>query len=116
MIRFRSGGRSRSPSDERSAFEMRVAQGIVTAEEDRDSTVKVDVPGLVWGRNYDYRFFARGGQSPVGRTRLAPKNDEAVNQLRFGVCSCSNYEFGSFHAYRHMAARADLDAILHLGD
>ena len=52
----------------------------------------------------------------MGRTRLAPKTGERVDQLRFGVCSCSNYGFGYFHGYRHMASRADLDAVLHLGD
>jgi alkaline phosphatase D len=98
------------------AFAMRVAQGTVMTLAERDFTVKVDVDGLLWGRNYYYRFLAQGRQSPIGRTRLAPKTGEAVNQLRFGVCSCANYGFGYFHAYRHMAERADLDAVLHLGD
>jgi len=97
------------------AFAERVAQGTTTAEAASDFTVKVDVSGLIWGRNYFYRFFAEGRQSPVGRTRLAPKTDEA-DQLRFGVCSCANYGFGYFYGFRHMAARADLDAVLHLGD
>jgi alkaline phosphatase D len=96
-------------------FTQRAAQGETTAEAARDFTVKIDVRDLVWGRNYYYRFFAEGRMSPIGRTRLAPKSNEA-NQLRFGVCSCSNYGFGYFYAYRHMAARADLDAVLHLGD
>lgn len=98
------------------AFEMRVAQGTITAQAESDYTVKVDVGELVWGRNYYYRFFNQGRQSPVGRTRLAPKSGEPTEQLRFGVCSCSNYGFGYFHSYRHMARRADLDAVLHLGD
>lgn len=97
------------------AFEQRVAQGTVRTSPDRDFTVKVDVDGLVWGRSYFYRFFAQGRQSSVGRTRLAPLGDE-VSQLRFGVCSCANYGFGYFHGFRHMAERADLDAILHVGD
>ncbi len=36
--------------------------------------------------------------------------------LRFGVVSCANWEAGYFSAYRHLAARGDLDAVLHLGD
>lgn len=96
-------------------FQERTAQGTVTTDASRDYTVKVDVPGLIWGRNYFYRFALQGRWSSTGRTRLAPKGNQAT-QLRFGVCSCSNYGFGYFHAYRHMAARADLDAILHLGD
>jgi alkaline phosphatase D len=97
------------------AFTQRVAQGTLRADPARDFTVKVDVTGLVWGRNYFYRFLAQGRQSPIGRTRLAPKGDE-TDRLRFGVCSCSNYGFGYFHGYRHMAERNDLDAVLHLGD
>jgi alkaline phosphatase D len=96
-------------------FQQRTAQGTVMTDGSRDFTVKVDVPGLMWGRNYFYRFFAQGRQSPIGRTRLAPKSNEA-SQLRFGVCSCANYGFGYFYGYRHMAARSDLDAIIHLGD
>ena len=36
--------------------------------------------------------------------------------LRFGVVSCANWEAGYFSPYRHLAARGDLDAVLHLGD
>jgi alkaline phosphatase D len=97
------------------AFERRVKQGTVRANPDSDFTVKVDVSELVWGRNYYYRFFAQGRQSPIGRTRLAPSGEEA-SQLRFGVCACSSYGSGWFHGYRHMAERADLDAVVHLGD
>jgi len=96
-------------------FVERTAQGTLMTDASRDFTAKVDVPGLVWGRNYFYRFAAQGRWSPTGRTRLAPKGDEAT-KLRFGVCSCVNYGFGYFYGFRHMAARADLDAVLHLGD
>ena len=92
------------------------APATVTASADSDYTIKVDVTGLVWGREYYYRFFNQGRQSPVGRTRLAPATGDMVDQLRFGVCSCSNYGFGYFHSYRHMADRTDLDAVIHLGD
>ncbi|MEM7137038.1 MAG: alkaline phosphatase D family protein [Myxococcota bacterium] len=97
------------------AFNDRVAAGTVTTNADADYTVKLDATDLIWGRAYFFRFFAEGRESPTGRTRLAPAADEA-SQLRFGVCSCSNYAFGFFHAYRNMAERNDLDAILHLGD
>lgn len=93
----------------------RTAQGTFVTDASRDFTVKVDVPGLVWGRNYYFRFALQGRFSPVGRTRLAPLPNEA-SKLRFGVCSCANYGFGFFYGYRHMAARGDLDAVLHLGD
>ncbi|MBW2191587.1 MAG: alkaline phosphatase D family protein [Deltaproteobacteria bacterium] len=96
-------------------FVERTAQGTLTTDASRYFTAKVDVPGLVWGRNYFYRFAVQGRWSATGRTRLAPKSDE-VSKLRFGVCSCANYGFGYFYGFRHLAARADLDAILHLGD
>ena len=71
-------------------FLQRTAQGTVTTDAELDFTVKVDVPGLVWGRNYYYRFAVQGRWSPVGRTRLAPKGNDAA-KLRFGVCSCADY-------------------------
>ena len=40
----------------------------------------------------------------------------ANSRLRFAVCSCSNYQFGIFHAYRRIAERTDLNAVIHLGD
>ncbi len=97
------------------AFTERTAQGTLMTDASRGFTAKVDVPDLVWGRNYFYRFAAQGRFSPIGRTRLAPKSNDA-SKLRFGVCSCANYGFGFFHAFRHMAERNDLDAVLHLGD
>ena len=97
------------------AFLERAAQGTITTDDARDFTVKVDVSKLKWGRNYYYRFAAQGRWSAVGRTRLAPGGND-VDRLRFGVCSCADYALGYFYGYRHMAERADLDAIIHLGD
>src|SRR5690606_33493453 len=68
------------------------------------------------GTDHWYRFRALDATSPVGRTRTAPAADVTVDSLRFGVVSCSNYEGGFFSSYRHLAARDDLDLILHLGD
>ncbi|MEQ1438860.1 alkaline phosphatase D family protein [Fontimonas sp. SYSU GA230001] len=80
----------------------------------RDWTVKLDFGGLTAGTTYYYRFEALGHLSPIGRTRTAPSG--TVDRLRFGVVSCSSYAHGYFNAYRLLAQRADLDAILHLGD
>lgn len=98
------------------AFATVAAAGTVTATAAADHTVKVDVSGLAPGRDYFYRFSALGETSPVGRTRTAPADSTALERLRFGVVSCANWEAGYFGAYRHLAARTDLDAILHLGD
>ncbi|MFD6335987.1 alkaline phosphatase D family protein [Streptomyces sp. NPDC060131] len=93
-----------------------VARGTTTARAASDHTVKVDVRGLRQAAVHYFRFTAGGTVSPVGRTRTAPAHGAATPGVRFGVVSCANWEAGYFSAYRHLAARADLDAVLHLGD
>ncbi|MFG3615257.1 alkaline phosphatase D family protein [Nocardia sp. NPDC047654] len=92
------------------------ASGTVTAAAESDHTVKIDVSGLAPNVEYFYRFSALGQTSPVGRTKTAPATADTPDRLRFGVVSCSNWEAGWFGAYRHLAGRTDLDAIVHLGD
>ncbi|MGV9414842.1 alkaline phosphatase D family protein [Nocardia sp. NPDC003693] len=92
------------------------AAGTHTTDSASDHTVKVDVSGLAPATDYFYRFSALGQTSATGRTRTAPAADDSPGSLRFGVVSCSNWESGYFGAYRHLAARDDLDAIIHLGD
>ncbi|MFF5341266.1 alkaline phosphatase D family protein [Streptomyces althioticus] len=93
-----------------------VARGAVLATAASDHTVKADVRGLRPATDYWFRFSAGGTDSPAARTRTAPAADAAVAGLRLGVVSCANWEAGHFAAYRHLAARGDLDAWLHLGD
>lgn len=93
-----------------------LATGSLTATARDDHTVKVDVRGLAPAREYYYRFTALGEVSAVGRTRTAPGPHTTPSALRFGVVSCANWENGYFAAYRHLADRDDLDAVLHLGD
>ncbi|MFF2082519.1 alkaline phosphatase D family protein [Nocardia sp. NPDC058176] len=92
------------------------ASGTVTTSADTDHTVKVDATGLTPGTDYFYRFTALGETSRIGRTHTAPAAESEVDRLRLGLVSCSNWEAGWFGAYRHLAARTDLDAIVHLGD
>jgi len=96
-------------------FVDRVEAGTTMTGAAVDFTAKLDVRGLVWGRDYYYRFSAQGRTSMVGRARCAPKGGEA-KALRFAVTSCASYGHGYFHAYRRIAEREDLDAVLHLGD
>ncbi|MFG2309486.1 alkaline phosphatase D family protein [Streptomyces sp. NPDC048566] len=98
------------------AFTTIVAQGSTTATAASDHTVKADIRGLRPATDYWFRFSCGGTVSPAARTRTAPAADAAVSGLRFGVVSCANWEAGYFSAYRHLAARNDLDAWLHLGD
>ncbi len=91
-----------------------VARGRVFADASRDYTVKIDARGLEPGTPYYYRFEALGQASPLGRTRTLPVG--GVERLRFAFASCANIAFGYFNAYALIARRADLDAVLHLGD
>ncbi|MFJ8532558.1 alkaline phosphatase D family protein [Streptomyces sp. NPDC093591] len=93
-----------------------VAKGSTTATAASDHTVKADIRGLEPATDYWFRFSAGGTDSPVARTRTAPAANASVAGLRFGVVSCANWEGGYFASYRHLAARGDLDAWLHLGD
>ncbi|MET9952622.1 alkaline phosphatase D family protein [Streptomyces sp. NPDC006339] len=98
------------------SFTRTVASGTAVATAASDHTVKVDVRGLRPATSYWFRFTAGGTVSAEGRTRTAPAADTAAPGVRFGVVSCANWEAGYFSAYRHLAARTDLDAVLHLGD
>lgn len=91
-----------------------VADGTVETGPERDYTVKVDVAGLQPGTTYYYAFSALGRTSIVGRTKTAPVG--SVDQLRFAVASCTNYQHGYFNAYDRISERNDLDAVLFLGD
>ncbi|GHH34880.1 alkaline phosphatase D family protein [Streptomyces candidus] len=93
-----------------------VARGTTTASAATDHTVKVDVRGLRPESAYWFRFSCGDVRSPAGRTRTTPAADSATEGVRFGMVSCANWESGFFSAYRHLAARSDLDAVLHLGD
>jgi alkaline phosphatase D len=93
-----------------------VAKGSVATGPARDHTVKAVAAGLDPQTWYWYRFTYGRDVSAVGRTRTAPAAGAAVERLRFGVVSCSNLQAGWFSAYRHLAQRGDLDAVLHLGD
>ncbi|MFC9112462.1 MULTISPECIES: alkaline phosphatase D family protein [Streptomyces] len=99
-----------------SGFTDVVAQGSTLATAASDHTVKADIRGLRPATDYWFRFSAGGTDSPAARTRTAPAAGTAVDGLRLGVVSCANWEAGHFAAYRHLAARGDLDAWLHLGD
>ncbi|WP_405947361.1 alkaline phosphatase D family protein [Streptomyces prunicolor] len=98
------------------AFTNVVSRGSLTATAASDHTVKADIRGLAPATDYFFRFSAGGTDSPAARTRTAPATDATVTGLRFGVVTCANWEAGYFSSYRHLAARNDLDAWLHLGD
>lgn len=91
-----------------------VASGTVSASEASDFTAKVDVGGLAADTTYYYDFSVGAARSLVGRTKTLPSG--GASRARLAVVSCANYPAGFFTAYRRVAARADLDLVLHLGD
>lgn len=90
-----------------------VEQGTSRAIGSEDYHVKVEVNNLLPGTTYYYDFEALGKRSVVGRTRTLPTDSRHV---RLAVVSCSNYPSGYFNAYAAIAARNDLDLVVHLGD
>lgn len=97
-------------------FRKVVQHGRFTTGASRDHTVKLDVSGLRSATWYYYRFTFRGAHSRTGRLRTAPAERATPRNLRLGVVSCANLQAGWFAAYRGIAARDDLHAVLHLGD
>jgi alkaline phosphatase D len=95
-------------------FRTVVGRGSIRTSAQRDFTVKVDAGGLEPATTYYYRFEAAGEQSVVGRTRTLPAS--GVDRVRLAAVSCSNLPYGYFNVYGRIAERADLDAVLHLGD
>jgi len=95
-------------------FAVLAASGTFRTDAARDHTVKVIAEGLEAGTTYYYRFRSGTDTSPIGRTRTAPSG--AADRLRFAIASCSSLAHGYFHGYRRIAERADLDAVIHLGD
>jgi alkaline phosphatase D len=91
-----------------------VGRGRARTSAARDFTVKVDASGLDPAATYYFRFAARREQSPVGRTRTLPVTN--AERISLALASCANYPFGYFNVYGRIAARRDLDVVLHLGD
>jgi len=91
-----------------------VTRGTARATAERDWTVHVDVGGLSPNTRYWYSFAALDVASPVGRTKTLPTGH--VERLRMAMVSCAKFNAGFFNAYGRIAARDDLDFVLHLGD
>ncbi|MGH8447314.1 MAG: alkaline phosphatase D family protein [Solimonas sp.] len=91
-----------------------VTSGTVATGADSDWTAKLDLRGLEADTAYYYRFESASERSPVGRTRTTPEGE--VSRLRLAFVTCANYIAGYFHAYRRVAERNDLHAVVHLGD
>src|SRR5579862_2934388 len=92
-----------------------VQRGTAFAEPQFAWSVHAEITGLPSARPYWYRFASGSAQSPIGRAMTAPAPGAALQRLKFGFVSCSNYELGYFSAYRHLAEEQP-DLAIYLGD
>jgi alkaline phosphatase D len=97
------------------AFSGVVQKGTALARPELGHSVHVEAKGLEPAREYFYRFRVGGEVSQIGRTKTAPLENAAVDQIRFGVCGCNHYETGFFTAFRRIAAE-QFDFVFHTGD
>ncbi|KAJ4315322.1 hypothetical protein N0V94_006018 [Neodidymelliopsis sp. IMI 364377] len=95
-----------------------VSNGKAYTTSDIDYTVKVEAKGLSPYTTYYYRFNVCGSskQSPIGRTKTSPTEDDDTTELSLAVFSCSNYPSGYFNAYGNAARKDQVDYFVHLGD
>jgi phosphodiesterase/alkaline phosphatase D-like protein len=93
-----------------------VEEGTLVASSAGGHSVHVTVGGLEPASYYWYQFSVndRLYQSAVGRTKTLPSDD--TEDFKFAFVSCSEYEFGYFDAFRHIAEDDDIDFVIHLGD
>ena len=92
-----------------------IARGEGPTAEARDFTVKVDVTGLSPATTYYYRFEAEGGAIPRGAdANAAPRQRVAAAPGRRVVLESTRSATST--PTRPWRARADLDAVVHLGD
>ncbi len=99
-------------SDE--AFTDVIAQGTAVAEGRYAHSVHVDATGLAPATDYVYRFTAGDFTSPVGRTRTL--RDAGGDPYRFALTTCQEFQWGEYAAWRSVAERGDLDAVVFTGD
>ncbi|KAJ3040494.1 hypothetical protein HDV00_010803 [Rhizophlyctis rosea] len=111
--------------------------GAVLTGPEVDYTVKVDVKGLRPATRYYYRFYVSPSTStspshssdsspssslslpiysPSGTTLTLPSANADIDSLNLAVVSCSNAAMGYFNAYANVAARKEVDVVVHLGD
>lgn len=92
-----------------------VSGGDVQAVRERDGCVKPVATGLEPDRWYYYRFIGPSGAiSDIGRTRTLPVGESP--RFRLAVVGCSNFGFGWFNAYAHIAETDQTDLVIHTGD
>jgi len=94
-----------------------VQSGTVTALEENDWTINLDVSKLEPATTYYYQFAdTLDRKSAIGRTKTTPEHQVDVDHAKIAITSCSSIYSGYFNAYRRISERDDLDLWIHLGD
>ncbi len=96
------------------SFSEIVASGEAIAIARDAHTVHVDALGLAAGTAYAYRFRVGDYVSDVGQTRTVPAS--GTDDFSFVVATCQDHQFGEYAAWRDVAQRGDVDAVLFTGD
>jgi alkaline phosphatase D len=91
-------------------------RGTTVALPEEAHSVRVELHGLGPRHEYFYRFKAGDEISPVGHTRTTPPGNSMVRAVTFAFVSCQNFADGYFTPYADIAAAADIEAVIHLGD
>lgn len=89
---------------------------VTSAAAENAHTIRFDLDGLLDAdRHYFYRFIHNGTSTRTGRLRTLPAEDADIDQVRFAVLTCMNFQNGYFGALGHIADD-EVDYIIHLGD
>jgi alkaline phosphatase D len=97
-----------------SVFGTGALSGQIITDSSKAFTAKTDVTGLQPGTRYYYRFQSGNRYSALGITYTAPTS--AGDSVSMALVSCSSLFSGYFNAYRRMAEKKELRAIIHVGD
>lgn len=92
-----------------------IARGTAIARPELGHSVHVEIAGLEANRDYFYRFSAGAERSGTGRARTTPALGQPLENVRFAVAGCQNYEDGFYTAHRHLA-REQADFVYFYGD
>lgn len=97
------------------SFTRILRSGTIVAPAELGHSAHAEVRGLSPATEYFYRWHVGGITSPIGRTKTAPAANATVDEFRFAIASCQQYEHGYYTAYKHMAEE-NADLVVHLGD
>jgi len=97
-------------------FALPVATVPLRALRTYDFTVRAKVTDLHPKTAYYYRFVAGNDTSPTGVSRTSPGPTDANTRVRFAWITCQDWSVNHWQALTLMAAEADLEFVVHVGD